>query len=330
MLGQQAMLMGGGQPLMQRVGDFRLGKRSKAETFNDDLYNFIPTLSSCTPGDIALAMPSKILRAIWRSMKLLDTIIPGVLHPSTVMYYPEIKLYGNRPRSSTATSRLGPGIWMIGDGAGTSRGSPLPGQAASVQRRESSRRPDAEGRTDREVHMESRDMIAIDTAAMPWEKPIPRQPSERAISASSCSRDPDTGMEVRLLRYPAGFMTTWHTHNCAHGMYVLEGTLVTHAGSYGPGGFVWFTGRHAHGARRDGSLGRGDVVHYEQEVRHPFCQQDRKHGTAPIAGTRNLLTTRTPVVSCGSPPGNDSIFERDDRLGPSFLLQLIICCKMTY
>jgi uncharacterized FAD-dependent dehydrogenase len=122
MLGQQAMLMGGGQPLMQRVGDFRLGKRSKAESFNDDLYDFVPTLSSCTPGDIALAMPSKILRAIWRSMKLLDTIIPGVLHPSTVMYYPEIKLYGNKPRFIDNTFQARPGIWMIGDGAGTSRG----------------------------------------------------------------------------------------------------------------------------------------------------------------------------------------------------------------
>ena len=122
MLGQQAMLMGGGQPLMQRVGDFRLGKRSKADSFNDDLYNFQPTLSSCTPGDIALAMPSKILRAIWKSMKLLDTIIPGVLHPSTIMYYPEIKLYGNKPQFIDASFQARPGIWMIGDGAGTSRG----------------------------------------------------------------------------------------------------------------------------------------------------------------------------------------------------------------
>lgn len=122
MLGLQAMLMGGGQPLMQRVGDFRLGKRSKAESFNADLYDFPPTLSTCTPGDIALAMPSKILRAIWRSMKLLDTIIPGVLHPSTIMYYPEIKLYGNRPRFIDESFQARPGIWMIGDGAGTSRG----------------------------------------------------------------------------------------------------------------------------------------------------------------------------------------------------------------
>jgi uncharacterized FAD-dependent dehydrogenase len=122
MLGQQAMLMGGGQPLMQRVGDFRLGKRSKSESFTGDLYDFAPTLPSCTPGDIALAMPAKILRAIWRSMKVLDTIIPGVLHPSTVMYYPEIKLYGNKPRFIDESFQARPGIWMIGDGAGTSRG----------------------------------------------------------------------------------------------------------------------------------------------------------------------------------------------------------------
>jgi uncharacterized FAD-dependent dehydrogenase len=122
MLGLQAMLMGGGQPLMQRVGDFRLGKRSKAESFTGDLYDFEPTLASCTPGDISLAMPAKVLRAIWKSMKSLDTIIPGVLHPSTVMYYPEIKLYGNKPRFLDAHFQARAGIYLVGDGAGTSRG----------------------------------------------------------------------------------------------------------------------------------------------------------------------------------------------------------------
>jgi uncharacterized protein len=122
MLGQQAMLMGGGQPLMQRVGDFRLGKRSKSESFTGDLYDFEPTLGSCTPGDISLAMPAKVLRAIWKSMKALDTIIPGVLHPSTVMYYPEIKLYGNKPRFLDDHFQARPGIYLAGDGAGTSRG----------------------------------------------------------------------------------------------------------------------------------------------------------------------------------------------------------------
>jgi uncharacterized FAD-dependent dehydrogenase len=122
MLGLQAMLMGGGRPLAQRVGDFRLGKRSKAADFSGELYDFEPSLKACTPGDISLAMPARILRGIWKSMKLLDTIVPGVMHPSTIMYYPEIKLYANKPRFLDDSFQAAPGVYMIGDGAGTSRG----------------------------------------------------------------------------------------------------------------------------------------------------------------------------------------------------------------
>jgi uncharacterized FAD-dependent dehydrogenase len=122
MLGQMAMLMGGGQPLMQRVGDFRLGKRSKSQAFTGDLYDFEPSLPGCTPGDISLAMPAKILRGIWKSLKLLDTILPGVMHPSTIMYYPEIKLYANKPRFIDECFQAAPGVYLVGDGAGTSRG----------------------------------------------------------------------------------------------------------------------------------------------------------------------------------------------------------------
>ncbi len=121
-LGLQAALMGGGKPLMQRVGDFRLGSRSKEESFSGDLYDFEPTLRRATPGDISLATPAKILRSIWRAMKNLDTIVPGVLHPSTIMYYPEIKLYANKPQYLDETFRVADDIWFAGDGAGTSRG----------------------------------------------------------------------------------------------------------------------------------------------------------------------------------------------------------------
>ncbi|NMA22431.1 MAG: pyridine nucleotide-disulfide oxidoreductase, partial [Spirochaetales bacterium] len=121
-LGLQAALMGGGQPLMQRVGDFRLGSRSKEASFSDDLFDFEPTLRSCCPGDISLAMPAKILRSIWKAMKNLDTIVPGVLHPSTIMYYPEIKLYANKPTYLDEHFRVAEDVWFAGDGAGTSRG----------------------------------------------------------------------------------------------------------------------------------------------------------------------------------------------------------------
>jgi uncharacterized FAD-dependent dehydrogenase len=122
MLGVQAALLGGGKPIMQRVGDFRLGKRSTRATFSGDLYDFEPSLASATPGDIGLAAPAKTLRALWNAMKLLDTIVPGLLHPSTIMYYPEIKLYANRPVFRDSSFGVRPGLYLVGDGAGTSRG----------------------------------------------------------------------------------------------------------------------------------------------------------------------------------------------------------------
>lgn len=120
-LGRLANEIGGGQPLMQRVGDFRMGKRSTAETFNQDLYAFPP---SCpvTAGDLGLAVPAKIMRHIWAALKKLDNIVPGVLHPSTIMYYPEIKMYANKPAFLDGYFRVSRNLYMVGDGAGTSRG----------------------------------------------------------------------------------------------------------------------------------------------------------------------------------------------------------------
>ncbi|HPX60956.1 MAG TPA: FAD-dependent oxidoreductase [Deltaproteobacteria bacterium] len=120
-LGRLASEIGGGKPLMQRVGDFRMGKRSTAESFNEDLYSFKPTCP-VTAGDLGLAVPAKIMRHIWAAMKKLDTIVPGVLHPSTIMYYPEIKMYANKPAFVDAYFRVSDHIYMVGDGAGTSRG----------------------------------------------------------------------------------------------------------------------------------------------------------------------------------------------------------------
>jgi uncharacterized protein len=120
-LARLANEIGGGKPIMQRVGDFRMGKRSNEETFSTDLYDFAPTCHA-TAGDLGLAVPSKIMRDIWSGLKQLDTIIPGILHPSTIMYYPEIKMYANKPSFIDNYFKVKQGIYMIGDGAGTSRG----------------------------------------------------------------------------------------------------------------------------------------------------------------------------------------------------------------
>ncbi len=120
-LARLANEIGGGKPIMQRIGDFRAGRRSKKETFNFDLYNFKPTCNVCA-GDLGLAVPSNIMRDIWAAIKRLDTVSPGVMHPSTIMYYPEIKMYANRPRFIDDNFRVSKNTYMAGDGAGTSRG----------------------------------------------------------------------------------------------------------------------------------------------------------------------------------------------------------------
>ena len=81
--------------------------------------------------------------------------------------------------------------------------------------------------------------FAIDASKQPWE-PRFNEKLGRDLFRKNLFTDPETGAEIRLVRYPAGVINPAHTHPCGHGMYVLEGTLVTHKGEFGPGHFVWF------------------------------------------------------------------------------------------
>ena len=83
------------------------------------------------------------------------------------------------------------------------------------------------------------EFFAIDTKQLPWEERF-NEKLGRALFRKNLYTDPASGAEIRLVRYPAGVINPRHTHPCGHGMYVLEGTLVTHKGSFGPGHFVWF------------------------------------------------------------------------------------------
>jgi quercetin dioxygenase-like cupin family protein len=83
------------------------------------------------------------------------------------------------------------------------------------------------------------EFYAIDTASHPWEERH-NEKLGRAIFRKDLYTDPETGTEIRLVRYPAGLVNPAHTHPCGHGLYVLEGELVTHKGTFGPGSFVWF------------------------------------------------------------------------------------------
>jgi quercetin dioxygenase-like cupin family protein len=103
--------------------------------------------------------------------------------------------------------------------------------------------------------MTGRQFVAVDAGAMPWEE-RPNERIGRSLYRKELFADPETGVMIRLVRYPAGVLNPSHTHPCGHGMYVLEGRLVTHRGVYGPGTFVWFPEGEvmAHGASAEGDV----------------------------------------------------------------------------
>lgn len=82
-------------------------------------------------------------------------------------------------------------------------------------------------------------IAVVKPSDMEWSEVLIEQVG-RPFHVKALLQEPETGMEVTLLRYPAGLTNPHHTHECGHGMYVLEGTLVTHRGAFGPGTFVWF------------------------------------------------------------------------------------------
>lgn len=103
--------------------------------------------------------------------------------------------------------------------------------------------------------MHNKPLFSIDADSLQWEERF-NEHIGAAIFRKELFSDPETGMLVRLVRYPAGVINPRHTHPCGHGMYVLAGTLVTHQGTFGPGSFVWFPEGQAmeHGASADGDV----------------------------------------------------------------------------
>jgi uncharacterized protein len=123
-IAKQFFLLGGGKPIVQRIGDFREGRRSSLATFNSTTLHFEVCKATCnaTPGDITLAMPARIIDNLWESLKSLDKIIPGILHPSTLMYAPEIKFFDTHFPTDRHLETNIKDIFVAGDGTGKSRG----------------------------------------------------------------------------------------------------------------------------------------------------------------------------------------------------------------
>jgi len=124
---QQATILGGGEPIIQRLGDLRMGRRS---TWNRISHSHVkPTLRSANPGDIAMAMPHRIVADILEGLEKLDEIMPGVASSSTLLYAPEIKFAANKFQVNDDLETPVENIFVAGDGVGLSRG--LVGAAAN-------------------------------------------------------------------------------------------------------------------------------------------------------------------------------------------------------
>jgi hypothetical protein len=115
-----ATTIGGGRPLLQRLGDLRAGRRSTWERIERG--HVVPTLRSVNPGDISMALPGRIVVGILEGLDRLDKVVPGVASDSTLLYAPEVKFYSVKISVDENMETTVPNVFAAGDGAGLSRG----------------------------------------------------------------------------------------------------------------------------------------------------------------------------------------------------------------
>ncbi|MCQ1536415.1 NAD(P)/FAD-dependent oxidoreductase [Methanosarcina sp. KYL-1] len=114
-----ATTIGGGKPVLQRMGDLRRGRRSTEERLARNLV--ANTLKDVTPGDISMALPHRIVMDIIEGLEILNEIIPGVASDSTLLYAPEVKFYAMHLKVGRNMETGIKNLFAAGDGAGLSR-----------------------------------------------------------------------------------------------------------------------------------------------------------------------------------------------------------------
>jgi hypothetical protein len=114
-----ATTIGGGKPVLQRLGDLKRGRRSTTESINRNAVN--NTLTDITPGDISMALPYRIVTDIMEGLEVLNMIIPGVDSDCTLLYAPEVKFYSLKIDVDKTMQTNIESLFVAGDGAGLSR-----------------------------------------------------------------------------------------------------------------------------------------------------------------------------------------------------------------
>lgn len=114
-----ANLLGNGV-IVQRLGDLLDGRRSTPDRINRCITS--PTLISATPGDLSFVLPYRHLKSIIEMLEALDRITSGIFSRHTLLYGVEVKFYTNRVRISPTLETDIQNLFLIGDGAGITRG----------------------------------------------------------------------------------------------------------------------------------------------------------------------------------------------------------------
>ncbi|MFH1834857.1 MAG: FAD-dependent oxidoreductase, partial [Methanobacteriota archaeon] len=114
-----ATTIGGGKPILQRLGDLKRGRRSHPADISGNIVQ--PTLTDVTPGDISMALPHRIVIDILEGLSQLDKVIPGVAQDATLLYAPEIKYYALRVIVGQDMETSIKNLFAAGDGLGLSR-----------------------------------------------------------------------------------------------------------------------------------------------------------------------------------------------------------------
>ncbi|EPR35681.1 FAD dependent oxidoreductase [Alkalidesulfovibrio alkalitolerans DSM 16529] len=115
-IGRLATIIGGGKPILQRFGDLKRGRRS---TWNRVRKGYIqPTLTDVTCGDIAMALPERIVTNLMEGLFKLDAVMPGVANDETLLYAPEIKFFATQLETDMDLRTTVQGMYVAGDGPG--------------------------------------------------------------------------------------------------------------------------------------------------------------------------------------------------------------------
>lgn len=115
-IGQLATLIGGGKPILQRFGDLKRGRRSTWHRVHKGYIT--PTLTNVICGDIAMALPERILTNIIEGLEKLNRVVEGVSNDETLLYAPEIKFFATQVETDNNLETAVKGMFVAGDGPG--------------------------------------------------------------------------------------------------------------------------------------------------------------------------------------------------------------------